>query len=33
MKNSHVRLHMFCVHKVVSQKIDMSFSLRKKDKF
>jgi hypothetical protein len=29
----HVRLHMLCVHKVISQKIDLSFGLRKKTNF
>jgi hypothetical protein len=33
-KNSHVHLHMFFhVHKVVSQKTDMSFVLQKKTNF
>jgi hypothetical protein len=33
MKNSHVHLHMLCVHKVVSRKIDLSFGLLKKTNF
>jgi hypothetical protein len=32
-KKSHVCLHMLRVHKVVSQKNDMSFGLRKKTNF
>jgi hypothetical protein len=30
MKNSHIHLHMLCVHKVVSWKNNFSFGLRKK---